>query len=117
MEKVSELNVKLNTCKEEMYDCVKNGMDDNGNLSEEDTAELEIVKERRSKISEQLTELTDKITEIDVALKEMPSPEIRVKKIFPITIIRFGLAEKVIKEKLHNVIISADGNKVIIRKQ
>ena len=117
MEKVSELNVKLNTCKEEMYDCVKNGMDDKGNLSDEETAELEILKERRSKINEQLTELGNKITEIDDALKEMPSPEIRVKKIFPITIIRFGLAEKVIKEKLHNVIIRADGNKIIISKK
>lgn len=116
-EKVAELEVKLNTCKEEMYSCVKNGLDDNGDLSDEETAELEILKERRSKINRQLTELSNKIAEIDDALKEMPNPVIKVKKIFPITIIRFGLAEKVIKEKLHNVVISADDNKIIIRKQ
>lgn len=117
LEKVAELAAKLNTCKDDMYNCVKNGMDDTGYLSDEDTAELDILKERRSKIIRQLTELENKIKEIDDALEEMPNPVITAKKIFPVTIIRFGLVEKIVKENLHNVIISADGNKINVQKQ
>ena len=116
-ERAIELNTELKKCKEEMYNLVKNGMDDNGNLTDEDTAELEIQKEKRSKIIKQLTELDEKTTEIDKSLKETPNPVIKVKKIFPITVIRFGLAEKTIREKVFNVSISASENKIIVSRQ
>lgn len=116
-EKSTELEEKANTNKEEIFLYIKNGMDDRGNLSDGKTAELDSMKEQRNKIMKQLSELESRITEIENSLREMPNPEIRVKKMFPITIIRFGLVEEVIREELIDVIISADDTKIIIRKQ
>ena len=116
-ERAIELNTELKKCKDEMYNLVKDGMDDNGNLTDEDVAEFEIQKEKRSKIIKQLTEIDEKIAEIDKSLEETPNPVIKVKKILPVTVIRFGLAEKIIREKLFNVSISASENKIIITRQ
>jgi uncharacterized protein (DUF342 family) len=116
-ERAMELNTELIKCKEEMYNLVNKRMDDNGCLTDEDTAELEMQKEKRSKIIKQLIVLDEKIAGVNKSLMETPNPVIKVKKIFPVTVIRVGLAEKTIREKVFNVSISASENKIIVNTQ
>ncbi len=116
-EKQQEIRGGLIKCKEEIFTLVKNDMDSNGKLGHEDEPKLEELKECVHKLNKQLSKLVHRLEEIEIKLKDNPNPVIKANVVFPNTVIRFGLVEKIIKEKIFKKIICADENKIIIRNE
>jgi len=117
LNKYKELNTAFQADKDLIFATVRDGMDAQGKLTEANVAEIGAVKEKVRKIRVQLTDLQNKIGELDKKIQDAPNPVVTVKSLFPNTIFRFGLAEKIIKERLVNVIIQAQENKIIINRQ
>ncbi len=115
--KKDELLSEAADIKEEIYTVVKNGMDGNGKISPEDTAVFDEKKEEVHLIHRQISKLDKRLEELDVKLREQANPVIKARMIFPNTFVRFGLVQKIIKQKIINKIICADEAQIIIRSE
>ncbi len=114
--KVEDLRLHLSELKESVYALVKTGMDEQGKLSDSNIEKMVELKKQIHIKQKQFTGLNTRLEEVELKIEDNPNPVIKVKHIFPNTVIRFGLIEKVITEKLSNRIISANGNRIIIRQ-
>ena len=53
---------------------------------------------------------------IDKKLESAPIPYVKASTVFPNTLIKFGSIEKLIKEKLFQARIVAEGDKIVVGK-
>ncbi len=114
--KVEDLHGQLSELKETIFALVKTGMDEMGKLSAPNTEKVEELKGQVHIKQKQFNGLNTRLEEVELKISDNPNPVIKVKQIFPNTVIRFGLAEKIISEKISNRIISADDNRIIVRQ-
>lgn len=115
-EKKNNLDISLDSCNEELFLLVKNGMNDKGKLTEEQEVSVGQYKVKRKSIQIKISELLERFVEIEEKLSANPNPFIKVKTVYPNSIIRFGLIEKSIKDHLNNIIFSTDDNRIVVTK-
>lgn len=114
-EKWQELQATYLNSKESIFALVRDGMDDSGKLPVQKNANLDVLKVQLKTIVNKLAELNQRIEQLQVKIKGSPNPVVKAGLIYPNTVIRFGLLEHIIREKIVNKVISADENRIHIR--
>lgn len=114
-EKLNELQPQIHSNKEAMYVLVRESMDDNGQIPQSGLVELELLKQKEEKIISQIKELKEHLEKIEKESALNVPHEIKASVIFPNTIIRFGLQEKIIKEKLQHVVVRFIDDNIVVK--
>ncbi len=114
--KIEDFQNEIVSCKEEMFVVVRDGMNEEGKLGVEDNEKVEKLKDKKKLILSKIDELKSRIEKITEEIRKNPNPLIKAEKIFPNTIVRFGLRERIIKEVLKRITISSPGEKIIVSK-
>jgi len=99
----------LGNCKEEMYRLVRDSMDDTGTLDADTKARLDELVAQRKGLMAESGALQDQVEKLDEMIAHFDDPLIRVRNLFPNTIIKYGQLERLIKEKQSNVVIRCTG--------
>jgi uncharacterized protein (DUF342 family) len=116
-EKFSEFQKTLIELKDNIFSIVRYGMDEKGHLTHEELSKFEELKKEIRKIKVQTNILERKLAGIANKINMSPNPLLNANTIYPNTIIRFGLVEKVVKKILQSVCIQSIDNKIIIKKK
>jgi uncharacterized protein len=116
LKQLAMLMGELGTLKEGIFFLVRDEMDADGNLHEGSLVRLNTMKENHQQRKEKYAQVQTDIEAVDGKLKNSPVPFLKAHTVFPNTIIKFGTFEKLIKEKLTNVRITVDAEKIIIGK-
>lgn len=114
---LAKLATEIAVSREEMYMLVHDSMDERGTLIGDTEAVLGAIKQRCVQYRSKTAEMQARIAEIDELLESMRPPTIGAGAIYPNTILRYGEAEKEIKEKSTNVFITFDNEQIIISKR
>jgi uncharacterized protein (DUF342 family) len=116
LKELAALMGELGTLKEGIFFLVRDEMDTEGNLHEGSLMRLKTMKDGHRQRKERYMQVQTEIETVDGKLKNNPIPLLKAHTVFPNTIIKFGTFEKLIKEKLANVRITVDAEKIIIGK-
>lgn len=114
-EKINQINQEITSQKEKIYQLVRQCMDEKGLLNKEDFLQLNILQKQKKKIDDQCLGVQQGIKELTKKININPNPVIKAKLIYPNTLIRSGLLEKVVKQKLTRIIINISENKLNFR--
>ena len=116
LKQLAALMGEIGALKEKIFFLVRDEMDAEGNLHEGSLARLKTMKEDHRLREEKYAQVQIDIEAVDGKLKNSPVPFLKAHTVFPNTIIKFGTFEQLIKEKLNNVRITVDAEKIIIGK-
>lgn len=105
---------EIGAVKSAMFKLVRDEMDDNGVLSPAALMRLDVLRAGNRNTLEKNASLQKEIAAIDDKLKRTTIPVLKAQTVFPNTIVKSGTLEKSIKEKLRNVVITADQNAITV---
>ena len=108
------IGIERKVVADELYICVRDGMDESGNLVESQVPVFAGLKEKKAAIDIRKREALSAFAEVEQKIKANPSPVIKAATIFPNTVIKNGMMGKIIKEKMVKAMIVIEENKISI---
>ncbi len=102
--------------KGDMFRLVRDELDANGMLAAGALLRLEDLKTKSRETIEKNNEIQKELEAIDDKLKSSGVAALKAKTVFPNTLVKSGTLEKCIKEKLSNVVITADQSSIIVNR-
>lgn len=112
--KIKKNNNSIAALMEDVYSFVKINMDKNGKLAKEKEETLAELKDTRRKLIENNEKLDERIKHLEVEINKQPKPVIKIKRIFPNTVIKYGVHRKQIDKDVYNAVISVEDDKIQI---
>jgi len=112
LKEMKQATEELGSIKERMFLFVRDSMDAAGNLNEEASRDLGNMKKQKCEFSRHLRELQVTIDGLDQRIQALPDPFMKLRRVFPGTVIKIGSLEKVVREELTNVCITASGDRL-----
>lgn len=114
LKEIEEINGQIRACRVDVYELVRNGMGDDGVLPEDDDAGLVTLRQRKEMLVRERSDLKIEVENTDARLRETPNPVVKAGTVCPNTVLRFGLLEKLVKEKVRNVLVHVEDGRVVI---
>ena len=105
LKELAGISSKQVLLKSEIFMLVRDGLNDNGKLSPEDENRLEFFKRKTIELYNTCNSVQKRIEEIEKVEKNKPEPAVIAKELFPNTLVKFGVSDKLIMEKSVNVML------------
>jgi len=105
LKELAGISSKQVLLKSEIFMFVRNGLNDNGKLSSEDENRLEFFTKKTIELYKTCNSVQKRIEEIEKVEKNKPEPAVIIKELFPNTLVKFGVSDKLIMEKSVNVML------------
>lgn len=113
-EELEILNQSFHDKKEASYHLVEINMDDQGNLTQDISDELNLLKDEAKVIQFKILDLEKKLEKVRSKIENSPKPEIRAGIINPNTVFRYGDSETMIPNKLIGKTVTIEDGKIHI---
>jgi uncharacterized protein (DUF342 family) len=112
LRELAKVTNALGEAKESIFAFVRDEMNAAGLLDEPAQARLGDLQRRRREAAAGRHDLEERIAVLNKEIAELPRGFIRGKTIFPGVVMKFGLYEKLVVEKMKNVEVSMDGDRL-----
>jgi uncharacterized protein (DUF342 family) len=106
----------IGTLKGTMFRLVRDEMDEKGELPAGPLSRLEELRKQNRELLDKNDAIQKEVETIDEKLKSSTVPVLRAGVVFPNTVIKAGNLEKLVKEKLVNVVITLDQNAIVVNR-
>jgi uncharacterized protein (DUF342 family) len=116
LKELADFTGNIGSVKQAMFELVRDEMSSAGVLPLGAIGRLEEFKKKHSAHVRRCSEVQVEMEALDAKLAKAPVPYVKASTVFPNTLIKFGALEKLIKEKLVQVRIIADGDRIIVGK-
>ena len=113
---IDELTREMNGCAIAQYELVRDAMDAEGKLKSLDEETVQNLWRQRKDIEEQRKKLRAQVGAIDEQLAHLPPAVIKIGKVLPNTLVRFGSVGKLVKSTLLKIQFTIDGDRIKLTK-
>jgi uncharacterized protein len=116
LKELADVTGSIGGVKQTMFELVRDEMSPTGVLMQGAMGRLNGLKEKHADRLRRCGEVQSEMELIDKKLENAPIPYVKASTVFPNTLIKFGSIEKLIKEKLFQARIVAQGDKIVVGK-
>jgi uncharacterized protein len=103
LQKMSQLTTEVGNDKETVFQFVRNNLDENGTMSYDNEKMFETMKNRSRDLHKAFSEIQRELDELDILQVDGAVPYVKARVLYPNTLVKFGLGEQLIREKLERV--------------
>lgn len=116
LKETARVATALGTVKQALFDTVSKGMNAEGFLGLENCAQLQKLEEEKRLLQVGQFEREKEIEALETALAQFPQPFIKIKGVFPGTIIKFEAVEKLFSAKENNLFAHVVESRIVFDK-
>jgi uncharacterized protein (DUF342 family) len=113
---IMTVTAEIGNLKGTIFSLVCDEMDENGELPEASFVRLNNLKKKNCELIDKNAWIQKDIESLDEKLKSRITPMLRARTVFPNTVVKTGKMEKTIKEKLVNVVITAENDEIVVKR-
>lgn len=103
LQKMSQLTTDLGNDKETVFQFVRNNLDENGTMSYDNEKKFEEMKLQSLQLGSAFSGIQAELDKLDILKVDGSVPYVKAKVLFPNTLVKFGVGEQLIREKLEQV--------------
>lgn len=103
LQKMSQLTTEVGNDKEAVFQFIRNNLDENGTMSYDDERTFETMKIKSMQLHATFSGIQTELDKLDILQVDGTAPYIKTRTLFPNTLVKFGMGEQLIREKLDRV--------------
>jgi len=105
LRRLAHLVTEIGLAKETMFSLVRESMDESGVMPSKTIVRFNVLKAKKCEHVQEYESTQKKIQELAEAERNITTPVIKVKRLYPNTVVRYGTAEKLFAGTLTGVVI------------
>jgi hypothetical protein len=103
LQKMSQLTTELGNDKEAVFQFVRNNLDENGTMSYDNEKKFEAMKTKSKSLIDSFAGIQVELDRLEILKIDGAVPYVKARKLFPNTLVKFGVGEQLIREPMDKV--------------